>query len=265
VQDCQVCGRRFDPLGFQVVVPELGRGFDRVECAQTAKALAPPGSRIATAPLVVVTEPIGGPASRAGPAAALRPLAAPAATLGLLAAGSAAAALLWLNALDTETAAFPLTRAPAPPAVGQETVQAHVQRAEGAPGEPLVRGPATRPEPESTETVLTAAQAPAGRPVGALTAAQAPAGRPVGAPTAPTSRPSGRPIATRPTTRTTVTARSAKAATGKDHPKRGLGHSKHGESDGVHTAGHGHHAGPSSHTRQSSPSRHGPHGHGKGH
>jgi hypothetical protein len=251
VQDCQVCGRRFDPLGFQVVVPELGRGFDRVECAQAANALAPRGSRIAAAPLAVVAEPIGVPASGARLAATLRPVAAPAATLGLLVAGSAAAALLWVHALGTETAAFPLTRAPAPPGVGQETVQAHVQRIEEPPGDTLVRSPATRPEPESVRTASTVAQPSAERPERAGTT------RP--------SRPSGRSVAARPTTRTTVTALSTKKATGKDHPKRGLGHSKHGESDGVHTPGHGHQGGESSHAHPSSPSHHGRHGHGEGH
>jgi hypothetical protein len=250
VQDCQVCGRRFDPLGFQVVVPELGRGFDRVECAQAAKALAPLGSRIAAAPLVVVAEPIGVPAG-ARRAATLRPVAAPAATLGLLVAGSASAAVLWLHALGTETAAFPLTRAPAPPGVGQETVQAHVQRTQGPAGDTLVRRPATRPEPESVRRVLTVAQLSAERPGRAGTA------RP--------SRPSGRSVAARPTTGTTVSALSTKKAAGKGHPKRGLGHSKHGESDGVHTPGHGHQGGEGSHGNLSSPTHHGRHGHGKGH
>ena len=58
MQGCQVCGRSFDPLGFQVVVPELGRGFDRIECAQSARTLAGPGSRLAAAPLVAIVEPL---------------------------------------------------------------------------------------------------------------------------------------------------------------------------------------------------------------
>ena len=35
---CRICGRSFDPLGFQVLVPGLSEGFDRVECAEKARA-----------------------------------------------------------------------------------------------------------------------------------------------------------------------------------------------------------------------------------
>ena len=35
---CRVCGREFDPRGFQVVVPGLGMGFDQVDCALEASA-----------------------------------------------------------------------------------------------------------------------------------------------------------------------------------------------------------------------------------
>lgn len=236
MQDCQVCGRRFDPLGFQVVVPELGRGFDRVECARGARALVPPGSRMAAAPLVAVVEPIGALGYAGGAATALRPLGAPAATLGLLAAGTAAAVLLWLRVLGTETAGFPLSLAQASPAVGQETVEAYVRPAPDA-----ARASAVRTEqraPGSATTVLAARRQPGDRSPGRTT------GRREGA--------NGRPVATRPTAR--ITRPEPAKTTGKGHVKRGRGHYKHGETDGVHTPGHGQgHGG------------HGRHGRSKGH
>ena len=126
MQDCQVCGRSFDPLGFQVVVPELGRGFDRIECAQSARTLAGPGSRLAAAPLVAIAKPVPAALMPAavGSARALVPLGTPAATLGLLTAGTAAAVFLWLNALGTDPSSFTLGRLSAPPAFGHQTIQA---------------------------------------------------------------------------------------------------------------------------------------------
>ena len=103
-------------MGFQVVIPELGRGFDRLECAQSARARAGPGSRIAVAPLATVVEPIAVAAAAPVALTALRPFGAPAATLGLLAAGTAAAAVLWLRVLGTDPAGFPLSRGDAPQA-----------------------------------------------------------------------------------------------------------------------------------------------------
>ena len=39
---CRICGREFDPRGFQVVVPGFGMGFDRVDCALEASAAGVP-------------------------------------------------------------------------------------------------------------------------------------------------------------------------------------------------------------------------------
>lgn len=226
MQDCDVCGRRFDPLDFQIVVAELGRGFDRIECARSARALASPGTRIAAPPLVAVVEPLGAPAATSGAAAALRPIAAPAATLGLLAAGTAAAALLWLRVLGPETAAFPLGLAETPPAAGQESVQAHVRPVPEAPRDSGAAVPAERRTRDSATAVLAARREPADPSPGRTAA---------GRQTSP-----GRSVATRPTTRTTTTTRPEPLkTTGKDHVKRGQGHYKHGEAGGNHVPGHG--------------------------
>ncbi len=36
---CEVCGREFDPLAYQIVVPGLPGSFDRVDCALQARDL----------------------------------------------------------------------------------------------------------------------------------------------------------------------------------------------------------------------------------
>ena len=43
--NCRVCGRQFDPTGFQVMVPGIKDGFDRIDCALEASALGLPPAR----------------------------------------------------------------------------------------------------------------------------------------------------------------------------------------------------------------------------
>jgi hypothetical protein len=226
VQDCQVCGRSFDPLGFQVVVPQLGRGFDRIECAQSARTLAGPGSRLAATPLVAIVEPV--PASlvpaAVGSASALRPLGTPAATLGLLAAGTAAAVFLWLNALGTDPSSFTLGRLSAPPAFGHQTIQAHVEPA------PPRSGPAERKGPDREAPVSVVQFVTAPSPTG-LAPAPATDG-------ADEPQPSSPRTLARPATQPRGGSGPGKA-TGKGHAKHGKGHAKHGETDGAHSPGHG--------------------------
>jgi hypothetical protein len=229
VQDCQVCGRSFDPLGFQVVVPELGRGFDRIECAQSARALAGPGSRLAATPLVAIVEPVSAALmpTAVGSAPALRPLGTPAATLGLLAAGTAAAVFLWLRVLGADPSSFTLGRLAAPPAFSHETVQTHVEAAPaGINGKPAPARTANR------VTELLRGPGPAG------TAPGEPGGGssnppPPSQPSPPSSPTPARPPASEP---------DDDDDDDDDHGhKHGKGHSKHGEEDGVHSPGHGHH------------------------
>jgi hypothetical protein len=231
VQDCQVCGRSFDPLGFQVVVPELGRGFDRIECAQSARTLAGPGSRLAATPLVAIVEPVP-PAlmpAAVGSASALRPLGTPAATLGLLAAGTAAAVFLWLNALGTDPSSFTLGRLSAPPAFGHQTIQAHVEPAPPRTG-PAERKAPDRAAPATVVQVVTAPSPTAPSPTG-LAPAPATDG-------ADEPQPSSPPTLARPATQPRGGSGPGKA-TGKGHAKHGKGHAKHGETDGAHSPGHG--------------------------
>lgn len=222
MQDCQVCGRSFDPLVFQVVVPELGRGFDRLECAQSARALAGPGTRLAATPLVAIVEPLAAglvPAA-AGSAPALRSLGTPAATLGLLAAGTAAAVFLWLRVLGADPSSFTLGRLGAPPAFGHETVQAHVEFA------PPHAGSAERKARDSAASAT----------VVKLVTAPSPTGFAPAPPKNGVNKPG--PSSSRTLARLTPTPGSGRA-TGKGHPKHGKGHSKHGEIDGAHSPGHG--------------------------
>ena len=99
--DCRVCGRQFEPMGFQVMVPGLQHGFDRVDCALEASALELPGTRsLEPTPAVV---PVLAPSVAPLPALAVgalpatttvsaRPHFLGGANLALLAAGTAARA-----------------------------------------------------------------------------------------------------------------------------------------------------------------------------
>jgi hypothetical protein len=240
VQHCQVCGRSFDPLGFQVVVPQLGRGFDRIECAQSARTLAGPGSRLTATPLVAIVEPVPAalvPAA-VGSASALRPLGTPAATLGLLAAGTAAAVFLWLNALGTDPRSFTLGRLSAPPAFGHQTIQAHVEPA------PPRSGPAERKAPDRAARVTVVQFVTAPSPTG-LAPAHATDGadepQPSSPPTLarPATQPRGVPGPGKATGKGHAKHGKGHAKHGKDHAKHGKGHAKHGETDGAHSPGHG--------------------------
>lgn len=215
MQSCQVCGTSFDPLEFQVIVPELGRGFDRVECARTARALALPGSGLAAAPLVAIVEPLDGsvtPVLASG--LAIRHVGAPIATLGLLAAGTAAAVFLWLRVVGGDTTSFPFSRAGAPPAFGDETVQAQVEPGSTAKAP---HSPASRPTPEPITALIAARRGPSATPARSGPSSVA---RPVRLPAAEPSAPAGQ-------------------NTGNGHAKKGEGHIKHGDSLGTHTPGHG--------------------------
>ena len=121
-QQCRVCGRDFDPLRFQVVVPGLGRGFDRVECAVQARALAGPAA--APAPLGAVVQPFPPPAATT--AAAGRRPALVGANLALLAAGTAATAFLWARAFDAGPTGFELSGVGGVPAYERATVPAEI-------------------------------------------------------------------------------------------------------------------------------------------
>ena len=224
MQDCQVCGRRFDPLGFQVVVPELGRGFDRIECAQSARLLAAAGSRVPATPLMAIAEPLAAayvPAA-AGPAPALRSLGSPAATLGLLAAGTAAAVFLWLRVVGADPSSFTLGRLAAPPAFGHETVQAHVESAP-AHTAPVERKTTGRAAPVTIVLVAARTQ------TALVHASRGDLSR--------NPKPPSRHTLARPAT--LPPSSEPGKVTGKGHPKHGKGHFKHGETDGIHSSGHG--------------------------
>jgi hypothetical protein len=220
MQSCQVCGRSFDPLGFQVVVPELERGFDRVDCAKSARRMASPGSRLAAAPLIALASPATSVAFAAGRRAP-RLLGSTAATLGLLAAGTAAAALLWVRVVGTDTSSYTLGRLAAPPAFGHDRVQTHVEAAPAPPGP----GKAAT---VNVERVVTVPQ-----PTGGLADLAPSAPLPTSpAASPPTSPPDG-------VFRQPAPSSSPVDETAREHPAIGLGHLKHGEEDGVHTPGHG--------------------------
>jgi hypothetical protein len=242
MQSCQVCGRSFDPLRFQVVVPELGRGFDRIDCARSARTTASPSRRFAAVPLVAHAAPAAATASVAGVrrhATGYRLLGSTAATLGLLAAGTAAAALLWVRVVGTDTSSYTLGRLTAPPAFGHDRVQAQVEAA------PTPTGPG-EVTTVTVERVVTVPAPTSG--VSGLEPTEPPPPR-----TSPPDRVS------RPPTPASRPARE----TGKGHAKIGKGHSKHGEDDGLHSPGHGKGSPPEGKSKAVGGRSHG-HGHSQG-
>jgi hypothetical protein len=236
MQSCQVCGRSFDPLEFQVVVPELERGFDRIDCARSARTMASPGSRFAAAPILALATPAAPVAFAARSSRAPRLLGSTAATLGLLAAGTAAAALLWVHVVGTDTSSYTLGRITAPPAFGDDRVQAQIQAAPASPGLEVptvtVERVVTVPEPTLAPSELLRSSTGTSGP----------------------DRLSRPPVSA---------SRPAKE-TGREHPKIGLGHRKHGEDDGIHSPGHGKSPGKGSKAEETADAERGP-GKGKGH
>jgi hypothetical protein len=222
MQNCQICGRSFDPLGFQVVVPEVGRGFDRIDCARSARALAGPGSRIAAVPLVALAAPVAATAALPATGAAVaapfpRVLGSTAATLGILAAGTAAVVLLWMRVVGTDTTSYTLGRLTAPPAFGHKTVRAQI---------------ATAPQAGH------ALGAPATAPVEKLVVLASPTLRAAGGATRAATQ--GRAAPAVPARAATPLSKPGKATTGKGHPKHGKGHQKpktHGHQGGGHGQG----------------------------
>jgi hypothetical protein len=139
VARCVVCGREFDPFAYQVIVPELGAGFDRLECARQARGsarIAPDAE--AALPVAAVVEPL--PAVAAAPvplsaATSARPPLATTAVLGALAAGAAATAYLWLRVFSGEAVSFGLRDVAAPPAYERQTIPAQIGLERASPRE----------------------------------------------------------------------------------------------------------------------------------
>lgn len=224
MQDCPVCGRSFDPVGFQVVIPELRRGFDRIECAHSARALATAGSAIATRPSAAIVPPIAAAAARPSALRVMSALGAPAATLGVLAAGAAAATLLWWGALGTDSDRFPLVRAGAPRAAAGETVEARV-----VPGAVPETGPSNS-RADVPQRILVALPSPRD----AAPSAPGRAGEP-SEPTRHSSRNGGVQTRQGAGGKHDHTSRDE----GKGHPGLGNGHVKHGDTRDNHSPGHG--------------------------
>jgi hypothetical protein len=145
--NCRVCGRQFDPTGFQILVPALKLGFDRVECALEASALGLPTERAAEpaedpgrslrAPAVPALA--GGPGVMMAATPVLRPQVLAGANLAVLAAGTVATIYLWLRVFGPDLGAI-LPADDASPAFERSTVAAAFD-----PTPP----PESRPLPES--------------------------------------------------------------------------------------------------------------------
>ena len=149
--DCRVCGRQFDPQGFQVMVPGLPYGFDRVDCALEAHALglppprsaepapAPAVMRALPTPLAAVPALAGMPAGMMR-AESVRPQFWTGANLALLAAATAATIYLWLRVFGADVGPISFPAPNASDAFARSTVAAAID---------LSPAPEARPQPES--------------------------------------------------------------------------------------------------------------------
>jgi hypothetical protein len=147
--DCRVCGRQFDPQGFQVMVPGLPYGFDRVDCALEAHALGLPPERVvepAPAVMRALPTPLAAVPALAGvPGGSVRVESArpqfwAGANLALLAAGTAATIYLWLRVFGADAGPVSFPAANASDAFARSTVAAAID---------LSPAPEARPQPES--------------------------------------------------------------------------------------------------------------------
>jgi hypothetical protein len=141
---CRICGREFDPRGFQVVVPGLGLGFDRVDCAFEASATGVPlvesppplpitARRPALALPAVATA--GAAALPAAAAASTRPPVLVGANLALLAAGTAATIYLWMRVFSPDATFQPVPAEHAAAAFARSSISAEIVM----PTEPTAR------------------------------------------------------------------------------------------------------------------------------
>lgn len=166
---CRVCGREFSPSGFQVVVPGLGQGFDRVECALEASALglpaiAPPA---ATGAIVAPVAVAAGAATGAPPAVAAAsgeagraPLLV-GANLALLAAGTAATVYLWLRVFGADPTSLVLPADSAAPPFERSTIPAAIDLTPAATPRPRPEGSVRSGGSRSATEPATAPPAPA--------------------------------------------------------------------------------------------------------
>lgn len=146
--NCRVCGRQFDPQGFQVMVPGLKHGFDRVDCALEALAVGlpprPNADAAPAAPRALPTPLASVPALAAGPAVGRvesgRPQLLAGVNLALLAAGTAATIYLWLRVFGADAGPISFPAANASAAFGRTAVAAAID---------LSPPPEVRPQPES--------------------------------------------------------------------------------------------------------------------
>jgi hypothetical protein len=145
---CAVCGRDFNPRGFQVVVPSLGRGFDRIECAVEASegglaSLAGPAALDAAlmaapvrAPATPRARAAGGPAPVATTAGIVRAPLLSSGNLVLLAALTAGTVFLWLRVFAPGDLSISLPGGSAAPSFERGTVPAVIA---STPAGPLTR------------------------------------------------------------------------------------------------------------------------------
>jgi hypothetical protein len=174
---CRVCGREFSPSEFQVVVPGLGQGFDRVECALEASAMglpavsappAPPPVVVPAPPPVVVPAGLAAGAAAGAPAALAALSAEPAraplllgTNLALLGAGTAATIYLWLRVFGADATSVILPADSAAPPFERSTVAASIDLTPAATRTPAPESSVRGGDGQPAAQPVTPAPAPA--------------------------------------------------------------------------------------------------------
>ena len=196
--DCRICGRQFDALGFQVMVPGHQHGFDRVDCALEASVLEPPAphrdgagaARRRRAAAIVRPHPRAGNRPRTDPERSERTPALLRRRKHRAPGGRDAATIyLWLRVFGVDAGPVAFLAERASQAFGRTTVAAAVDLT-----------PATEVRPEPENTVRGAGTLPAA----AVTSATAP--------TTPRPNPGRRPLAAQEAGATTASRAAARSS-----------------------------------------------------
>jgi hypothetical protein len=199
---CAVCGRDFNPRGFQVVVPSLGRGFDRIECAvEASESGLAPAAGAAALDTALTAAPVTAQATPRAPAAVAPAAVATSAgivrapllssgNLVLLASLTAGTVFLWLRVFAPGDLSISLPGGSAAPSFGRGTVPAVI-----APTSPA--GPVTRPVADGAvraDGLLSPTPEKTKRDRRQGASDESGSGKPSGGGSKPSSRPASTPL-----------------------------------------------------------------------
>jgi hypothetical protein len=234
-----MCGRDFNPRGFQVVVPGLGRGFDRIECAvEASESGLAPAAGTAEVDTALMAAPVTASATPRAPAA-LGPAVATSAgivrapllssgNLVLLAALTAGTIFLWLRVFAPGDLSISLPGGSAAPSFERGTVPAVIASTPAGPlSRPVADGAVRADGLPAPTAALTPDKTTRDHKQGGASDDSG-SGKPSGGGSEPSGRPASTPLTppvqpTPPRTAPTPTQPSPLPSPGDAHPSSGGG------------------------------------------